>query len=377
MCRVPFHLRLFGPWLAAAAVLVLGQDAADKAKFGDPINVLGSVSAVHRPRSNALHLLNTSPQQMERTDQDFQDGLALDLFSPKNLTLVVQQNLMPLPGNFVTGTTGGPFMALQNYSYVISLNESVDDLIAKIEIPYDPTALASIGIQESNTYVGTLAGDKKSWIVNDATRNVYREENNTRIIKMTSLQGEYILLGRKTEDTANEFVQYGQGATRTVNVTAGNRQEAEFIDGLRLSVVPSTNMGISIDIVNGISPKAVPPGLVPVNSFAWVVNSSSPGAPMLADMKFPCKCFYESALGYRRGTLGLTIWLLVNPSMLSAVRGFVRPAPVRVAKKALGTTAEVPFQLMAGEIVEILPDNSVTIPNVTQVDGQYVLLMVS
>ncbi|KXH39390.1 hypothetical protein CNYM01_10177 [Colletotrichum nymphaeae SA-01] len=329
MCRVPFHARLFGPWLAAAAVLVLGQDAADKAKFGDPINVLGS---------------------MERTDQDFQDGLALDLFSPKNRTLVVQQNLTPLPGNFVTGTTGGPFMALQNYSYVISLNESANDLIAKIEIPYDPTALAAIGIQESNTYVGTLAGDKRSWIVNDATRNVHREENNTRIIKMTSLQGEYILLGRKTVDTANEFVQYGQGATRTVNVTAGNRQEAEFIDGLRLSVVPSTDMGINIDIVNGISPQAVPPGLVPVNSFAWVVNSSSPGAPMLADMKFP-----------------------FNPSMLSAVRGFVQPAPVRVAKKALGTTAEVPFQLMAGEIIGILPDNSVTIPNVTQVDGHHTL----
>ncbi|KXH53663.1 hypothetical protein CSIM01_07701 [Colletotrichum simmondsii] len=326
MCRVPFHARLFGPWLAAAAVLVLGQDAADKAKFGDPINVLGS---------------------MERTDQDFQDSLALDLFSPKNRTLVVQQNLTPLPGNFVTGTTGGPFMALQNYSYVISLNESANDLIAKIEIPYDPTALAAIGIQESNTYVGTLAGDKRSWIVNDATRNVHREENNTRIIKMTSLQGEYILLGRKTVDTSNEFVQYGQGATRTVNVTAGNRQEAEFIDGLRLSVVPSTDMGINIDIVNGISPQAVPPGLVPVNSFAWVVNSSSPGAPMLADMKFP-----------------------FNPSMLSAVRGFVQPAPVRVAKKALGTTPEVPFQLMAGEIIGILPDNSVTIPNVTQVDGQ-------
>ncbi|KAK7447130.1 hypothetical protein Landi51_07005 [Colletotrichum acutatum] len=326
MCRVSFYARLFGPWLAAAAVLVLGQDAADKAKFGDPINVLGS---------------------MERTDQDFQDGLALDLFSPKNRTLVVQQNLTPLPGNFVTGTTGGPFMALQNYSYVISLNETANDLIAKIEIPYDPTALATIGIQESNTYVGTLAGDKRSWIVNDATRNVHREENNTRIIKMASLQGEYILLGRKTEDTANEFVQYGQGATRTVNVTAGNRQEAEFIDGLRLSVIPSTDMGINIDIVNGISPQAVPPGLVPVNSFAWVVNSSSPGAPMLADMKFP-----------------------FNPSMLSAVRGFVQPAPVRVAKKALGTTSEVLFQLMAGEIIGILPDNSVTIPNVTQVDGQ-------
>lgn len=29
---------------------------------------------------------------MERTDQDFKDGLALDLFSPRNRTLVVQKN---------------------------------------------------------------------------------------------------------------------------------------------------------------------------------------------------------------------------------------------------------------------------------------------
>jgi hypothetical protein len=34
---------------------------------------------------------------MERTDQDFKDGLALDLFSPKNRTLVVKQNTSPLP----------------------------------------------------------------------------------------------------------------------------------------------------------------------------------------------------------------------------------------------------------------------------------------
>lgn len=46
-------------------------------------------------------------------------------------------------------------------------------------------------------------------------------ENKTRIIKLTSLDGEYILLGRQTVDTANIFVQYGFGATRTVNLTGG------------------------------------------------------------------------------------------------------------------------------------------------------------
>jgi len=95
-----------------------------------------------------------------------------------------------------------------------------------------------MGIQEANTYVVTLSRDKKSWVVDDSTRNVHQSENNTRIIKMTSLGGEYLLVGRKTVDTSNIFVKYGQGATRTVDVTGGaGIQEAEFVDGLRFSIL--------------------------------------------------------------------------------------------------------------------------------------------
>jgi hypothetical protein len=54
---------------------------------------------------------------------------------------------------------------------------------------------------------------------------------------MTSLDGEYRLLGRTLADSANVFVQYGQGTTRTVNVTGGpGFQAAEFVDGLRFSI---------------------------------------------------------------------------------------------------------------------------------------------
>jgi len=158
---------------------------------------------------------------MERTDQDFQDGLAIDLFSPKNRTLVVKQNTSPLPGNFVSGNSGEPFVALSNYSYIVQMNETANDLIAKIEIPYTAEQLNKFSVQEANTYVATLAPDKMSWVVNDLTRNVHRSENNTRIIKMTSMDGEYMLVGRQTVDTSSIFVQYGQGATRTVNMTGG------------------------------------------------------------------------------------------------------------------------------------------------------------
>lgn len=110
---------------------------------------------------------------MARTDQDFVDGLALDLFSPSNRTLVVTNNSSPLPGAFVSGSTGEGFVNLSKYSWIIKFNETATDLIGKIELPYDPDAVAKQGVQLANTYVGQLAKDKKSWKILEAQRNVH------------------------------------------------------------------------------------------------------------------------------------------------------------------------------------------------------------
>jgi len=232
---------------------------------------------------------------MERFDQDFADGLALDLFSPKNRTLTVNQNTSPLGAQFVTGSNGETFVALQNYSYIITMNESASDLIAKIEVPYNPRVLSSMGLQEANTYVGRLADDKMSWVVDDSTRNVHRSENNTRIIKMTSIDGEFRLLCRNSIDTSNIFVQYGQGETRTVNMTAGGRQDSEFVDGLRFSVVASKDLRMNVDIRSGIAPESLPEGKQSLNSFAWIVNTSNPDTVLNASIKIPGTSTLEKA----------------------------------------------------------------------------------
>jgi hypothetical protein len=133
-------------------------------------------------------------------------------------------------------------------------------------------------------------------------------ENKTRIIKLTSLDGEYMLLGRKTVDTANIFVQYGFGATRTVNLTGGKGiQQAEFIDGLQLAVELDREMRININLKNGIDPKALPSGMQSLcklhptsricslgssqsalDSFAWAINSSTPNQQLKnASVSFP------------------------------------------------------------------------------------------
>lgn len=110
---------------------------------------------------------------MQRTDVDYPDGLALDLFSPVSRSVIVTQKHSPLPGRYVTGSSGEPFIALSNFSYIIKVNETANDLIAKVELPYEPTSLQSIGIEPANTFVGTLAPDKKSWVIAESQRNIH------------------------------------------------------------------------------------------------------------------------------------------------------------------------------------------------------------
>ncbi|KAK1750994.1 hypothetical protein QBC47DRAFT_392050 [Echria macrotheca] len=303
------------------------------ANFGDTVQVLG---------------------QMARTDQDFVDGFAIDLFSPTNRTLVVTNNTSPLPGNFVTGSSGEGFVNLSSYSWVIKMNESANDLIAKVELPYDPVALQRQGIDLSNTYVGTLAADGKSWVVAESQRNVHITENKTRIIKMTSLDGEYMLLGRKSADTTNIFVQYGQGATRTVNVTGGSGvQEAEFIDGLRFTIQSTMSFTMNVDIINGIDQAALPGGVTSLNTFAWVINTTMPsGNVFTVNMSFP-----------------------VNEAILAQKSPGSAPGQLILARSLSDTKQSGQHFVPVEKQMAVRGGNSVRATALTQLDGRYVLLL--
>ncbi|KAM4056005.1 putative paired amphipathic helix protein sin3a protein [Hirsutella rhossiliensis] len=318
--------------MLSAPLIAAGEDAL--ATFGDTVPVLGQ-------------------RQMERTDQDFVDGLALDLFSPVNRTLVVTNNTSPLPGNFVTGSSGEGFVNLSKYSWIVKFNESAQDLIAKIEVPYDPSALKEQGIDVSNTYVGTLAADGKSWMVSEAQRNVHISENKTRIIKMTSLDGEYMLLGRKSEDTTNIFVQYGQGATRTVNATEGDRfQEAEFVDGLRFKIKSAQSFPMNVDLANGVDKASLPENTISLNSFAWVVNSTNPAGNTLdVAMRFP-----------------------YNEAILSSKAPGSTPKQLDVARRRLNPDPTEQFQVV-GKQELAQSENRIKVSDLSQADGQYVILV--
>ncbi|KAF1969709.1 hypothetical protein BU23DRAFT_651902 [Bimuria novae-zelandiae CBS 107.79] len=323
------------------STLAASQD--DLADFGQTIPILG---------------------QMARTDQDFKDGLALDLFSPRNRTLVVSKNTSPLPANFVSGSTGEPFVALSNYSWVIKVNDTARDLIAKVELPYDPGDVQRRGCDVANTYRANSS------------------ENKTRIIKLSSLDGEYILLGRQTVDTANVFVQYGFGTTRTVNLTGGKGiQEAEFVDGLRISIESEKDMRINVDLKNGVDAKAVPGGMrslsmllhprsksaapfLPPNtytldSFAWAMNTSAPNQqPKRSSVRFPV----NSAL------------LSSSPNSTASIKN----TKIIVAKRDLNASSSTPFMPLPqrSQKVSCRPDCSVTVKDLQQLDGNYIILAV-
>jgi hypothetical protein len=83
---------------------------------------------------------------------------------------------------------------------------------------------------------------------------------------MTSLNGEYVLLGRKTDDTSNIFIQFGQGATRTFNTTAGSRGvEGEWIDGFRMSVQTQQDSLINVDVKQPFTP-VLEAGFTPIGN---------------------------------------------------------------------------------------------------------------
>jgi hypothetical protein len=94
--------------------------------------------------------------------------------APTNRTMTVTMNNSPLNGTFVTGGTGEGYRIVRAYSYVIKTNQPGDDMIASVEIPYDPSRLTNASIIDADTYVGKLANDKKAWMISESQRTVVR-----------------------------------------------------------------------------------------------------------------------------------------------------------------------------------------------------------
>lgn len=110
--------------------------------------------------------------------------------------------------------------------------------------------------------------------------------------QMTSLDGEYVILGRKGTDSGNIFVPYGTGAQFSANFTGGpGRQDVEFIDGLRFAVQSEFPLRMNVDLKYPLDEKDIPEGMMSLSmgtlkqavetladftpdAYAWVVNTT-------------------------------------------------------------------------------------------------------
>lgn len=92
----------------------------------------------------------------------------MDVYSPSNRSLTVAQNTNPMSVQYISGSTGGNYRALSPYSYIIQTAGAAVDLIASLQIPYDPIKLLAFGVDPSNSFVGKLSSDNQSWVIVDA-----------------------------------------------------------------------------------------------------------------------------------------------------------------------------------------------------------------
>lgn len=189
----------------------------------------------------------------------------------------------------------------------------------------------------------------------------HSSENKTRIIKMQSLDGEFILLARRNIDNANVFVQYGFGETRTANFSGGGGvQEAEFVDGLRFSVQSAQPIRMNVDLKFGVDKSLLKEGMESLYAYTWVVNTTNAQNASLvkADVIFP-----------------------INQNLLAKIggAGSVRVIP---AKRPLGAASSKAFDVMDGggfvEALRVLASSGAAKNRATGVqglDGEYILLV--
>jgi hypothetical protein len=81
--------------------------------------------------------------------------------------------------------------------------------------------------------------------------------------QMTSIDGEYVILGRRSIDVGNIFVPFGEGDAFSVNITGGpGRQDTEFMDGLRFAIESDRPLRMNVNLKYPVSTEEIPQGMV-------------------------------------------------------------------------------------------------------------------
>ncbi|KAH9810435.1 hypothetical protein DFH28DRAFT_1085677 [Melampsora americana] len=152
-----------------------------------------------------------------RSEVEVSQELTIDAYSATAHKIIVTRNHPSATADYVTtsdsSSTGlsGSWVALNKYSYRVQVDDGQsesDDMIVNLEAKYDPDQLQSNEIVVSNVYLGRYNATRAGWVIDTERANVQINENHARIMGLNSADGEYMLLGRVTDESQNVFIQF-------------------------------------------------------------------------------------------------------------------------------------------------------------------------
>jgi hypothetical protein len=85
------------------------------------------------------------------------------------------------------------------------------------------------------------------------------------MVKLNSIDGEYMAVGRQTVETGNVLTTFNSG--QSASIAGSGIQEIEFTDGFRMSIRASQSMSIRADVKNGVSTSMVTGGIMSVSEY--------------------------------------------------------------------------------------------------------------
>ncbi|KAL8408313.1 hypothetical protein RB594_006929 [Gaeumannomyces avenae] len=214
---------------------------------------------------------------MQLNQLQFPDGSKIETFSQSQQQLIANLNPNPLGAGNVVGSTGQPFIPLSRNSLNIQTNRAVDLVGGQIEMAIDPALLAAAQIKPENTFVAMLSSDRQAWIVQEDIKSVNTTDNTVRMVKLNKIDGEFMVVGRRTAESSVVLTQFGSAAANQVKIEGGGIQEVEFADGFRLSIRSSQPMVLATDVVNGVSANQLVGGVQPINNFRYLVQTNLGG----------------------------------------------------------------------------------------------------
>ncbi|CAE6450929.1 unnamed protein product [Rhizoctonia solani] len=249
--------------------------------------------------------------QMQQTSLIFPDGLHLLLHSPNAHNLSVEKMDQPsAPAGFVTPADSaaaplgsGFWTAIYNYSWSIKFQEqNVDDVIATIEVPYDRDTLENLNVRYENTFLGRFDSTRGGWVVDTLRASVDSSQNKTRIIGSPNLDGEYMLLGRKSADSHGTFIQPGSSGEssdfRIEEPPANLREQNDplrapvqigtWIDGFQLEVRSCKGMRVNMGFFNASEVK-IQQGFKAISPYGYMLNSSEADTKVAVIARLPLR----------------------------------------------------------------------------------------